>query len=217
MNGCFRNILAGVGCLAVLLVGGIVAWQYRAQIAGAWRSIVGTPGSSAVAARAVGRPSPRALQSAEMKELAISRPDGPGYVTLTAEEMASIIDARLDPLARQALDSVTVTLSEARFVLEGTIRTDLFSRDVLGPFADMLDSRQPLRLAGPARLAEPGKLLWAVDEVMIRSFPFPESAIPRMVDKLTGGGEGAFIIRVPETVGDVRIRPDGVTFYRKVE
>lgn len=217
MSGCFRNLLAGVGCLTVLVVGGIVGWQYRAQVAGVWRSVAGERTSAGVVGRAVGRPSPRALQSAEMKELAISRANGPGFVTLSAEEMASLIEARLDPLARQAIDSVTVTLGDARFVLEAEIRTDLFSRDLLGPFASMLEATQPIRVSGPARVTEPGTLLWAVDEFMIRSFPFPESAIPRLVDKLTGRTDGAFVIRVPETVGDVRIRADGVTFYRKAD
>lgn len=217
MSGCFRNIFAIIGFVVVMLVGVIVGWQYRSQLAGLWRSVVGSevgPGGSA--ARAVGRPSPRALQAAEMKELAISRADGPAYVTLSAEEMASLIESRLDPRARQAFDSVLVTLDEDRFVLEGEIRTDLFSRDVLGPFADMLDSSQPIRVAGAARMDEPGAVVWVVDEFVIRSFPFPQSAIPRLVDKLTGRSDGAFVLRVPDTVGDVRVRSEGVTFYRKV-
>ena len=35
--------------------------------------------------------------------------------------------------------------------------------------------------------------------------------------RLTGRTDGAFPIAVPEPVGEVRVRPDGVTLYRRVE
>lgn len=218
MAGCLRNVLALVGCVTVLVIGAIVTWEYREPIGRIVGSVAtsGSPaGAGPAAPRAVGTPSPRALQAAEQKELAIARRDGPAYVTLTAEEMASLVESRLDPAARAALDSIVVTLDDDRFMLEGAIRIDLFSRDLLGPFAEMLGSRQPIRVAGPGSVRAPGQLAWGVDEFVIRSFPFPQSAIPRLADKLTGRSDGAFIIRVPETVGDVRVRRDGVTFYRE--
>lgn len=216
LSGCFRNFFALLGCLTVLVVGGVLAWVYRSQLSAIVESVAqsGRP-ALAPLPRAVGTPSPRALQAAEMKELEMSRPDGPSLVTLTAEEMASLIESRLDPAARQALDSLTVTLDDERFILEGVIRTDLFSRDVLGPFADVLGARQPIRLAGSGGVPAPGYLAWQLDEFVIRSFPFPPSAIPRLVDKLTGRTDGAFLLRIPDTIGDVRVRRTGVTFYRK--
>jgi hypothetical protein len=218
LKGCFRNIFALIGCFTVLVVLGVLGWGYRAQIVGLVRSVTEKePAASGGDSLTVGTASPEALRSAERKEAAIAQPGGPAFVTLTAEEMAALIDRRLDPLARAAIDSLSVALEEGSFTLAAQVRTELFSRDLLGPFAELLDQRHPMRMAGPARLVRRGALAWEVNEFVIYSFPFPQSAIPRLIDRLTGGSDGAFVIRVPETVGDVRIRGDGVTFYRRVE
>lgn len=218
LKGCFRNVFALIGCFTVLAVLAVLGWQYRAQISGLVRSFA-VEGSRAASGDTVsaGRPSPGALRSAERKEAAIARSGGPAFVSLTAAEMASLIERRLVAAARGALDSISVAMTEGRFTLAAQVHTDLFSGDLLGPFADLLGSRHPMRMAGPARLREPGALAWEVNEFVIHAFPFPQSAIPRLIDRLTGGSDGAFVIRVPETVGDVRIRAGGVTFYRRVD
>jgi hypothetical protein len=197
---------------------GFVAWEYRGQVARAYRSVVAGDDSNAEASRpAVGVPSLTDLVSAERKERSIARAGGSRTVRLTADEMASLIEDRLDPVARRALDSLRVTLDHERFTLEGQILLDVFSRDLLGPIAQILDTRQPLRVGGPVALREPGVVAWACDEFVIASFPFPQSAIPRLIDQLTGGDDGAFLIPIPDTVGEVHVGTDGVTFYRRGE
>jgi hypothetical protein len=214
-GGCFKNLFATIGCLTVLGVGAIVGWQYRAQLVGLYRSFSGA--DARTGGRSVGVPGAEALRSAERKEREIERRGGPESVQLTADEMASIIEARLDPAARRALDSLSVMLGEDRFAMEGQIRVDVFSRDALGPLAEFLGSRQPLRVAGPATVGEPGVVDWRPDEFIIREFPFPPSAVPRLVNHLTGGSSGAFRIPVPATVARVRVGPGGVTFSRRAE
>lgn len=218
LKGCFRNFFTLIGCAVFLVVLAVVGWEYRAQLGGVVRSVLGGESGVPVAdSVTVGMPSPEALASAERKEAAIAGPRGPAFVNLTAAEMASLIDRRLDPVARGALDSISVVLAEGTFAMAANVRTDLFSRDLLGPFADLLGTRHPMRMAGPGRLLAPGVLSWDVNEFVIHSFPFPQSAIPRLIDRLTGGSDGAFVIPIPETVGDVRIRADGVTFYRRTD
>ncbi|NIM48407.1 MAG: hypothetical protein GTN62_01825 [Gemmatimonadales bacterium] len=215
-GGCFRNIFAMVGCFTVLLVAGILAWEYRGQITGAFRSVISLGGEGTAPEPMVGVPSSGALRSAERKEEAIARRGGPGYVYLSADEIAALIEDRLDPVARAGMDSIRVMLGEDRFTFEGQVRLDVFSPDLLGPLIELLGSRQPMRVAGEVKFREAGVVAWTCDEFVIASFPFPQSAIPRLVNRLTGGTDGAFLIPIPETVGDVRVRPDGVTFYRKV-
>ena len=215
-GGCIKNLLAGVGCLTVLVLLGLGAWQAREQVAGVYRSIVGDGGSPAAAEPTVGVPSEEALRAAERKEAEMERRGGPGYIVLTADEVASLIVRRLDPAVRAATDSVTVTLYEHRLVLEGQILLEVFGRDLLGPLADFLGSRQPLRIGGGLEVREPGIAAWKCDEFVIRSFPFPEAVIPRLVNRLSGDTAGAFLIPVPSTVGEVYVKPDGVTFYRRV-
>lgn len=207
---------AAIGGLAVFVLGGVLAWTYRTEIAVLYRSIVGAD-RNGTPESAIGIPSPASLQSAERKESALADRDGPPHVVLTADEMASLIAGRLDPVARRALDSIRVILDDDRFTLEGQIRTDVFGRGLLGPLAGILDAYHPIRVSGAVELRASGLVAWSSDEFVIASFPFPPSAIPRLVNRLTGGTEGAFLIAVPETVGEVRVRSDGVTFYRRVE
>ena len=215
-----RNFFAFLGCLTTVAVGGVIAWSCRDQIAGLYHSTVesrrAVSGADVTTGPTIGRPTDEARRAAERKERAIAERDGPAYVVLTADEMAALIDSRLDPAARLALDSLQVTLAEDRLSLEAALVTDVVGRDLLGPLAGLLEAREPLRLAGPARLAAAGVVLWRPDEFIVRSLSVPHAAVPKLVDRVAGGDDGAFHIEVPSTVGDIRIRPDGVTLYRWV-
>lgn len=214
IRGCFTNIFAGIGCLTVLAFGAVGAWYFRADIAEAYRSYVERDAGDSVQ-MTEGFPSSSALQSALEKERAIGRRDGPEQVVLTADEMASLIEDRLATETRQALDSVTVTLERDRFSLDATIQTELFGRDLLGPLRGMIDPQEPIRVSGPAEIRAPGVIGWEIDEFRVASFPFPGPTIPVLVDRLTGGDGGAMLFAVPAEVDDMRIRPDGVTFFRR--
>ncbi len=219
-DGYIKNMLASIGCLTVFVLVGFVAWEYRGHVGRAVRSTLQgeeQTGSALPQEPTVGTPSPRSLESAERKERDVGRRGGPASVRLTADEMASIIQDRLDPEAKRALDSLRVTLEEGRFTLDGQVLLEVFSQEMLGPWAQFLGGRQPLRVGGPVALRDTGILAWSADEFVIGPFPFPQSAIPSLVNHLTGGSDGALIIPVPETVGDVHVGPGGVTFYRRVD
>ncbi|GIW51466.1 MAG: hypothetical protein KatS3mg081_0821 [Gemmatimonadales bacterium] len=223
MRGCVRNFLASVGCLTLLVLGGVFSWHYRAQLSGLYRSLLrGEPRSNPVsetagtATASPGRPSPQALRAARRKEELMARADGPGYVVLTASEMAALITDGLAPSAREALDSVEVVLLDDRFVFRAQLLVSVMEGS-LGPLAGMFDRREPLTLAGSARVKSPGIVAWEPDSFVVRAFPFPRPAIPALVNRLTGGSDGEVLISVPRTVGDLKIRPEGVTFYRRVE
>jgi len=213
--GCLRNVFAMVGCATVLLVGGVAAWQYRAQLSGLYRSFAGTPGGLGGASTGIATDS--ALASAIAKRDAMARRDGPVYIVLSAAELAALVRDGLDPAARAALDSVTVVLARDRFTLRARLNTRIFTDDLLGPLARVLDAQEPVIIAGPARMDGPGLVAWRPDAFTIRQFPFPASAVPRLVNRLTGRDDGVLPIVVPPTVGDLRVRADGVTFYRRIQ
>ncbi len=217
-DGCMKNFFATLGCLTFLVILALGAWTFRDQLGGVYRSVTGTTEVGDLPSdTTVGVPSTTALRSAEGKEDAIARRGGVGYVTLTADEVASLIVDRLTPSAREAVDSVRAILSEDRVILGGQMRLDVFGPDALGPLAEFLGSRQPLRMAGPLTMREAGVVAWECDEFVIRSFPFPPSAIPRLVNYMTGQDAGVFLFEIPETVGEVRVHADGITLYRRVE
>lgn len=141
-----------VGCATLLLVAGLVIYQYRAQIAGPIRSVREDGGADVLT---VGAPSDGALRSARRKDRSIGERGGPVFVVLRADEMASLMWDGLDPAARIAL--------------------------------------------------------------AIRAFPCPQAVVPRLVNRLTGHTDGHVPLAVRETVGDVWVRPGGVTFYRRTD
>ncbi len=215
MKGCFKNVLAGVGCATMLAILGGLAWHLRADLGEFYRTIVGGVSSGAEANLTVGRPSSGELRSAESKESDIAQRPGPDRIVLTADEMASIVQDRLTADARRALDSLSVILERDRLSIQADLLTEAFGRDLLGPLQGIIDPREPIRVSGTAEIKVPGVVAWKIDEFVISSFPFPGPAIPVLVDRLTGGSDGVILIAVPPTVGDLRIRPDGVTFYRR--
>jgi hypothetical protein len=215
--GC-RNLLAGIGCLALAAGAGFLAWQYRVPLGRtADRVLHRSSGSPADTVRMTGHPSADALRRARAKEAALARPDGPAEVTVSADEMAALVAAGLDPAARAALDSLRVTLAPGRFTLEARVRTDRLGRDVLGPLSGVVAEREALRMGGPAAVAGPGEVAWRPDEFQVRAVHFPASLVPRVVNALTGGRDGIVPIPVPATTGRVEIRGDGVTFYRRTD
>ena len=170
--------------------------------------------AGSVTAQAVGRASPAALASARTKENSMRQVSGPESVTLSPDEMASLVEANLDAQARRTIDSIRIRLQPGRLMLQAVIVTAAIG-DVLGPMSMMLDSTEPLAVAGPARAMKAGLITWEPDSVVIRSFSFPQAAIPRLVSRLTGTADGSIPIAVPPNVRTIWITPSGVTFSRK--
>jgi hypothetical protein len=216
-DGCIKSFFSSLGCLTFVVILAVGGWMFRAQIGDVYRSVTGSAPPALLGPDSVmGVPSTDALRTAERKEAEITDGDA-GYVHLTADELASLVEARLDPVARQAIDSLRVVLYRDRLVLKGHVRLDMFGRELLGPLAGMLDASEPLRAGGTVAVTEPGVVAWRCDEFALLNFPLPQAVIPRLVNRLTGGTDGTFHIPVPKTVGDVRLRPDGLTLYRRVE
>jgi hypothetical protein len=217
-GGCARNLLASVGCATLLALGAFVAYQYRAPLGKATRGLVGRVlASPRDTTRSVGTPTAAAMRSARRAQERMARRDGPDSVVLSASELAALVVDGLDAAARVALDSLTVTLEPERLALAAQVRTDRLGRELLGPLAGVLAPRESLHMAGGAVVEHPGMVAWRPTELSVRDFPFPASLVPRLVDRLTGGHDGSVPIAVPQTVGAVRIRGDGVTFYRRTE
>jgi hypothetical protein len=146
----------------------------------------------------------------------MARIDGPEFVSLSSAEMAALIRDGLDPVGRRALDSLSVTFEDGRLILEALLVTDVWGKDALGLLGGLLRPYEPLRVAGPARIARRGVLAWEPDEFSVRSIPFPRAAIPPIVNRLVGGDDGRMLFGVPSTIAEIRIEPDRMIFYRRV-
>ncbi len=220
IRGCLRNLLAGIGCGAFLLAGGLFTWQYRSQLADGVRAFRGLPTAAAASAEfqeGPGSPSPEALRSAQAKHERMSRGDGPEFISLSAAEMASLIRDGLDPIGQLALDSIAVTLSPGRLTMVAALKTDVWGQDELGLLGGLLRPYEPLRVSGTGGILRVGVLAWKPDEFSVRSIPFPGPMIPPIVNRLTGGRDGSMLFGIPATIREVRIESNRMTFFRRVQ
>lgn len=206
--GCltFPFRVLGFFLLLLLLLAG---WLYRDRLLEWGRSATG----SRPAAAAVGIPSPRGLARARaaLQRLQQGRADS---VVLDADASASLMAQALGPLIADQLDSLRVRLSNGRLGVDASLRTARLPRELLGPLAIAVRSREPVSAAGAVRMTGPGRAEWEIDRASIRDIPLPREAMPRLLGRALGDTARRVLpLMLPAGVQDIRIRPDGVTLY----
>jgi hypothetical protein len=160
---------------------------------------------------------PGAVVSGVVKLVDLGRSAGPDSVVLTPNEMASLIGGGLDWTVRRTFDSLRVELLDGRFAVHARLDTRAVPRDALGPFAAILQEREPLRLAGPLVLESPGsgRARWTLEEISVRGFPFPQPFVRQVAQRMAGADStGALAVPIPTDITAIAIRPTGVILFR---
>lgn len=122
----------------------------------------------------------------------------------------------LGPVVSGQLDSVRVRLSDNRVGFDGSLRTARLPRELLGPLSVAVRSREPITAAGAVRMVEPGLAEWDIDRLSIRDIPLPREAVPRLLARALGDTTRRTLpLLLPQVVRDLRVRPEGVTLYRR--
>jgi hypothetical protein len=164
---------------------------------------------------AVGAPSPKAVQTTQGKLGRLARPAGPDSVVLSANELATLIGNGIDWSVRKSFDSLRVELLEGSVAIYCRLDTRVIPPDLLGPFTGMLNPMEPLRLAGPVRIDQPGIALWRIDELSLRGVQFPRPMVTMIARRVAGADStGSVALRVSPAFRDVAIHPSGVVLYR---
>lgn len=217
VNGCLRGLARLVG-LAAVVAAAVAIWWFREPIVrtGArWfapRSEALPPTSDV----AVGAPTPTAVESGHAKLLRLAGRAGPDSVILTANEMASLIGSGLDWNVRRTLDSLRVELLDGEIAVHARLDTQQIPADALGPFAGMLEPREPFRITGPLTIERPGTARWQIRELTVRGMVLPAPLVLHIARRVAGAdSDGAVPLQVDRVVGDVMIQPTGVTLYRR--
>jgi hypothetical protein len=207
--GCFRKI----GCLVVLLAAVVAGFLYRDRVAALYRRVRGVPEPPPAVFVA---PAPGAAAQAEAALERLTQRGGPAYVDITAAQLAALIEEQLAGPGARVMDSVAVALGEQRVEVRGSLDVSAVPRRLLGPLAEGLGRREPI-VAGGTLSAQPGgHVVWTIDELRIRDFPFPHAVIPAIlrVMNLTDGKIAAVPIPSPAGAGDVRVHRAGIRVYR---
>jgi hypothetical protein len=218
VNGCLKGLLR-LFVFALLLAGVAAAWWYRAPLGRAVERLTGRRGTGLPPVSAdsgIGAPTPSALASAEAKMAALRRRGGPDSVTLSANEMASLVGSGIDWTVRRTFDSLRVDLGEGVLAVHARLETKLIPREALGPLRGLLAEREPLRIAGPIAITHPGIARWTVRELSLRGFPFPPPAVRALARQAAGADStGAVALRVDSAIADVAVHPAAVVLYRR--
>ena len=206
--GCltFPFRLLGFLLLLLLLLAG---WLYRDWLLEWGRRATGAQPPAA----AVGTPSPAALARARsaLQRLQQGRADS---VVLDADASASLMAQAMGPLVADQLDSLRVSLGSGRLGVDASLRTARLPRELLGPLAIAVRSREPVSAAGAVRVTGPGRAEWEIDRASIRDIPLPREAMPRLLGRAFGDtARRALPLLLPAGVQDLQIRPNGVTLY----
>lgn len=206
--GCLTFPFRVLGFLLLLLLL-LAGWLYRDRLLEWGRSVTGARPPAA----AVGIPSTAALARARsaLQRLQRGRADS---VVLDADASASLMAQAMGPLVADQLDSLRVSLGNGRLGVNASLRTARLPRELLGPLAIAVRSREPVSAAGAVRMIAPGRAEWEIDRASIRDIPLPREAMPRLLGRALGDtARRALPLMLPAGVQDLRIRPDGVTLY----
>jgi len=207
--GCVRRI----GCLVILLAAVVAGFLYRDRIAALYRRVRGVPEPPPAV---FVPPAPGAAAQAEAALGRLAQRGGPAYVDITAAQLAALIERQLAGPGARVLDSVAVALGDQRVQVRGSLDVSVVPRRLLGPLAEGLGRREPVVAGGTLSAQPDGRVVWTIDELKIREFPFPRSVIPAIlrVMNLTDGKAAAVPIPLPAGVGDVRVNRAGIRAYR---
>ncbi len=207
--GCILAPFRALGCLA-LIAGAAGVWLYRdrvMEIGG--RMLRGEPAPAVVS----GRPGTRALAAATARADSVARGRADSVV-LDASETASLIGAGLAPAVRSQLDSLVVTLGDARIELGAGLATGRLPRNVVGPFGVALRDREPIRASGSLVVVQPGVAEWTIDRLEVRGVPLPADAVPALLERLFADpGRRSLALALPRGVDDLRVSPAGLVLY----
>lgn len=218
MNGCLKGLFR-LFVFVLLLVGVAAAYWYREPIGRAFDRLVGrrtTALPKVSADSGIGAPTPAALAAAQRKLAALAQPRGPDSVVLTPNEMASLVGNGIDWSVRKTFDSLRIELAEGSIAVNARLDTRLIPQDALGPLRGLLAEREPIRIAGPLRIAWPGMARWTVRSIALRGFPFPPPAVKALARQTAGADtSGSVGLQVDPAVADLAIHPTSVVLYRK--
>jgi hypothetical protein len=209
MGGCLSapvKLLGMIGVLALLGLG----WLYRDRLADEMHQLFSSSNDRSMNA---GRPGSRALLSARSKIDSLNgwRADS---VILSPPEVASMIGVGLDPSIRSQLDSLEVQLHDGSISVGAVLATARLPRELTGPLAMALRSKERVEAAGPLQVVKPGLAEWAVQSFKIRNFPLPKDAVPQLVSKALGDPDRQTVpVRIPAGIRQIRIQPSGAILY----
>ena len=237
--------LSRIGCLAVVAVGGVIAWSMygdrvptditrSAQRAGSALSDQVRKGAKSLrtSSRADdARAHPIAWMSLDdaptgdieaLRQL--SRRDGPAFVTLTAPQLASLLITGLErELPRSATHAQIAISGDALLVRAVVDLRDFAGSSAIGALiGSALSTRDTVQLGGTLDVVRPGLAQFRIRDVRLKGIDLPTRLIPTVLQSFKrvtlkdSIADNAIALPLPMAIADVRVMNGRVTLYRAV-
>lgn len=209
MKGCLTwPLRLAVALLVTFFI--LAGWAYRRELAGMWRFWRSdAPKEASVTGSASAAGLARATDLVD--SLNGWRADS---IVLTADELASLLQAGLGGAAARYLDSVQVTLGTDHATVQAMLATEAIPRRALGPFRRFVRARERILVGGRLAVLGPEAGALRVDAVSLRGLPFPTAMIGRfMSTSLDASEDGTVRFQLPKGIRDLKVRPSGVVLY----
>lgn len=207
MRGCLSLPFRLLGLLLLVILG-YLAWSYRDEI----RRKIHEWTADDTAATATGSAVPgQAARAAErIDELLSARADS---VTLSAVEVASLIDSLAGVVAPGAVDSVRVRLDQDDLGIRARVDTRAVPIS-LGAIGSVVRDHEFVEAGGRVIYRQSGQAEWHLERVRVRGVPLPGEVVDRLIRRFAGSAAGnVFGFTIPRAVSGLRVSPAGVTLY----
>jgi hypothetical protein len=211
------SCLARIGCVALLVILGVVAWLTRDR----WlnRSLAPT-------AAVLSEWSPLTEAGAKRTDDGLARlssPSGPVFVTLAGSDVASYVFLQLTKSMPASSDSFAARVHDDQISLQASMKTSELGSSVLGVLGSLLGDRERVEMGGSLSVIGKGIAEFRVTEVKVRGMALPSAVISRLVNPLVKGKRpvgldaNALPLSIPSYIGDVRVANGKITLYKNVQ
>jgi hypothetical protein len=216
------SCLGKLGCLFVVLVLAALAWFTQ----DAWLPKVRARLVAAPPAVAEARWEALTAEGAARGRAAfekLTERNGPVYLNVAAGDFASfVLDSVVHGFGKGATGAEAMVRDDRLYLRAEVNVSDLGGPNALGPLSRVVNGRQELTVRGRFEVLKPGHAQFRVDEIAIGELKLPGAVIPKLIAKIAMKERDGTIaadalpVRVPRTLGDVRVGKGHVTLYKNV-
>jgi hypothetical protein len=216
------SCLGRLGCLLVLLVAGALGWFTRDLWVPKLRARFAAAPPPVVEARW----EPLTAEGAARARAALERlaeKSGPVYVNVAAGDFAAfLLDSALRGFGAGATGAEARARDDRLSLRAEVSVADLGGPKVLGPLTSVVKGRQALTVRGRLEVLKPGRAQFRVDQIAIGELTLPAAMIPKLTGRIAAKDRDSSVspdaipLRVPRTLGDVRVGKGRMTLYKNL-
>jgi hypothetical protein len=206
IGGCLRRFAV----LAIVVVGAVLAWQYRAPLRAAWIAF-----RSEDPARAVQPPEMTGGVEAKLSALEQGRVE---RIALPQGELQNLVEEHAPELLPPYIVAPRVEIRGGKLRVRFQVPTDRFPRvDELGEVLGFLPDTTEVTASGQLIPLQSRRVGIAIDELTAARIPLPRGMIPAILRRLGRQDEpglppDAFGLELPPGATNAYIRGDSLIF-----